>query len=993
MKNIIKIFFNIIILSFFLSSLIIFYSEHTTTFNEKISKSIENELYNSLNLKSEIGSIKIKWQGLTPSIHINNLKINNSKDKTLLEAPSSEIQINLLQSISRNVITIKKIIINNTSVDLIHDNSKIYFNQKSITNKSSRVMKRTIPDIVLNNSIINLTSIKNKESTSFKVKNFIGTYADGSISVNANFMHESSPESVTVIYRGTHNDNAIHSKLFISGNSIKLPYKLLPISLRQINSEYMSLRIWMDFIDTKIIRVAGNISADNLYIKLGQKFLKMTNVNSDLLYLKNKESSTLSLMRMNYTIDNKNIKNNKIVINKNNAKDLKIYIKKNDFKTLKKIITMNHFENSNFIKKLLNSKIENFQAHITNTGYLDYYSFSLKKYSTNLIDKYIASNIDADVYGDLKKGKVSIRSLSIDTDSQNLISNLSGDISFNIKGKSIYFNSSKLLNNYGHTISFTGKKVSKYPSFKIQISSSINNILKTINPNVIKDDLELGAKVVSNIYYHNNTLFSKSKIKDLYINKSNKFYLSVNKMNIYSSSRMLNSDKFNLNINNKNLISSVDTNILNNSHKYLLTSMGDINTRVFKDIIFDKSIANGQAKFKSLLTFDSKNKKFSLYASSNLKGISLDIMEPFRKSRDEAVNFVLKYDHASIKSYPLSIILGVHKFKLKIDNQYVYVKVTSPAVRGFLKYPSKPVKNNPIHGSFEYIDTSYFTSDEIGSSIPTINIKSKHVKVNKIVFDNVHLIMSPKDGYTEINKLDFRNLHLEMKSSGKWYANKNESTQLTASINSDNFGKALKTLGYSNVIKGGELNAKLNGKWNGSIEDFSFARTEGDLIFNINDGQINELDKGTQTIGQVLGLFSISSIPKRLSLDFSDFFSNGLRFDELKSNIKLNSGMADTKKMIIQGSFGEMRLTGESDLIKETHNQTLIFIPDLSSTSLVTGAVLGGPIGAAASIFYDKLLKEFGVDTNKLAGIEYSIKGPWKNPEIRVTKSFKPITN
>ena len=116
-------------------------------------------------------------------------------------------------------------------------------------------------------------------------------------------------------------------------------------------------------------------------------------------------------------------------------------------------------------------------------------------------------------------------------------------------------------------------------------------------------------------------------------------------------------------------------------------------------------------------------------------------------------------------------------------------------------------------------------------------------------------------------------------------------------------------------------------------------------------------------------------------------------FDDLKSDVSLDNGVADTKKMIILGSFGEMRLSGKSNLVNETHDQTLIFIPDLSSTSLVTGAVLGGPIGAAASIFYDKLLKEFGLDTNKLAGIEYSIKGPWKNPKIRVTQSFKPILN
>jgi uncharacterized protein YhdP len=232
-----------------------------------------------------------------------------------------------------------------------------------------------------------------------------------------------------------------------------------------------------------------------------------------------------------------------------------------------------------------------------------------------------------------------------------------------------------------------------------------------------------------------------------------------------------------------------------------------------------------------------------------------------------------------------------------------------------------------------------------------------------------------------------------MTSSGKWFITDKIRTELSADIRSDNFGLALRTLGYPDTITGGKLKAELSGTWKGSIQDFDFSKTKGTLNFNIEKGQINELDKGTQALGQVLGLFSISSIPKRLSLDFSDFFSTGLSFDDLNTEINLNSGIADTKKMVITGSFGEMRLFGKSDLLKKTHDQVLIFIPDLSSTSLVTGAVLGGPIGAAASIFYDKLLKEFGVDTNKLAGIEYSIKGPWKDPKIKVTQSFKPILN
>ena len=110
-----------------------------------------------------------------------------------------------------------------------------------------------------------------------------------------------------------------------------------------------------------------------------------------------------------------------------------------------------------------------------------------------------------------------------------------------------------------------------------------------------------------------------------------------------------------------------------------------------------------------------------------------------------------------------------------------------------------------------------------------------------------------------------------------------EKTELVADIQSTNFGQALAAFGYPDILKGGVMNAKLKEVGVDVIENFKFSSTQGNLNFTITDGQINELDKGTQAIGQVLGLFSISAIPKRLSLDFSDFFSKGLRFDSLSS--------------------------------------------------------------------------------------------------------------
>jgi hypothetical protein len=38
--------------------------------------------------------------------------------------------------------------------------------------------------------------------------------------------------------------------------------------------------------------------------------------------------------------------------------------------------------------------------------------------------------------------------------------------------------------------------------------------------------------------------------------------------------------------------------------------------------------------------------------------------------------------------------------------------------------------------------------------------------------------------------------------------------------------------------------------------------------------------------------------------------------------------------------------------------------------SLISGTLLGGPVGALASIFYDKFLEQIGIDTNQLAAVE-----------------------
>jgi len=992
MPRAISAFFNIIVIFLSIFSAFIFYTENSENFKTKIILLIQSEIKRTLNVDASIKSLSVKWIGFEPIVQMKNVYISDEQDRIFLEVPNSLIHINAFDSFQNQSVSIDKIVIDNTKLDLRYGKNKIFLNKKNLIYESNSDVKINIPKVILNNSDIKLTDMNSNQISLFKAKSLFASYRDNVIKIHSDFTHRASPNPITLVYRGELKEDKIESKLFVSGNSIKVPYSVLPNQMKNLKSNHMSLRVWLNLHDTKVVRASGNISTDRLSMNIGKSIFTVENVNSDILFVKNKLSETLSLMRMNYVLKDKNISNNKIVVSKDNKKNIKIFIKKNGNKMVREFLPILGIKKSDTLAQLVSSNIENIQLHLNNRGSLDYFSLFLVDSSINIDDNYSLKNINARLHGTLLSGLINIDNLSINQGDRSMLNNVSGEISYISKGKSIYFSSSNFANNRNYNLSFSGYKTSKLPSIKLTISS---NLRKLISPQDIYliDNLDYDGIGKIKVYFHRGVVFTESLIEDVYINKSDDIYFSSPEIKLYSSSDLISSNNFNLSVNDMTFKSRIMTRSTSISQRYVLSSTGFFDTELLSDYFDTSKLIQGKTKIKSVMTYDYSQNKTSSYITSDLSGVTLNLIEPFNKISDDKKIFSFRYQYYPPVPYPMSVNLQEHEFKFKNDKGFIYTNISSPIARGFLKIPRDLDSTNTTIGSFEFIDTRFLRSDGIGASISNIDIKSKHVKTSRAVLDDVHIILSPRVDYISIDNLSFNNLHLEMQSSGKWFTDKNEKTEIVASIKSNNLGQALTGLGYPGALKGGNLDAKLDAEWSGSLEDFSFSNAKGDLNFTIKNGQINELDKGTQAIGQVLGLFSISSIPKRLSLDFSDFFSKGLRFDNLKSNVSLLDGIADTKKMTILGSFGEMRLSGKSNLVNETHDQTLLFIPDLSSTSLVTGAVLGGPIGAAASIFYDKLLKEFGLDTNKLAGIEYSIKGPWKNPKIRVTQSFKPVLN
>lgn len=152
----------------------------------------------------------------------------------------------------------------------------------------------------------------------------------------------------------------------------------------------------------------------------------------------------------------------------------------------------------------------------------------------------------------------------------------------------------------------------------------------------------------------------------------------------------------------------------------------------------------------------------------------------------------------------------------------------------------------------------------------------------------------------------------------------------------------------------------------------------GEVSVDLRNGSLPAVEPGA---GRAIGLFSVSILPRRLGLDFSDVVGSGLRFDTLVGDWSIDNGIMQTQQFQIGGPALDLTLQGTNDLVRRVYDQQVVIIPRFSSTFALIGGLAGGP-AAAALLFLTQGLIEPGVA--RLTRIEYTIQGPWAAPEFEL---------
>ena len=261
--------------------------------------------------------------------------------------------------------------------------------------------------------------------------------------------------------------------------------------------------------------------------------------------------------------------------------------------------------------------------------------------------------------------------------------------------------------------------------------------------------------------------------------------------------------------------------------------------------------------------------------------------------------------------------------------------------------------------------------------LPALDIVAERFQVHQASLGRLEVTALPEGGNWKLKRLRVTNPDATLNIEGLWQGWLTEPrTQVDVKLETSDIGKLLVRLGYPEGIKRGT--AKLEGplSWAGNPAEIDYPSLSGNFVVEAHKGQFAKLEPG---IGKLLGVLSLQSLPRRLTLDFRDIFSDGLAFDEIVGTVKVTRGVAITENFRIQGPAVRTQMSGEVDLSAETQKLRVKVFPSFSDSVSVASALLGGPVAGIASFVVQKLLKD---PFDQIVAYEYAVTGTWADPHV-----------
>jgi uncharacterized protein YhdP len=201
-------------------------------------------------------------------------------------------------------------------------------------------------------------------------------------------------------------------------------------------------------------------------------------------------------------------------------------------------------------------------------------------------------------------------------------------------------------------------------------------------------------------------------------------------------------------------------------------------------------------------------------------------------------------------------------------------------------------------------------------------------------------------------------------------------TVLTFKLDIADGGKLLTRFGMKDVVR--QASGKIEGQvaWMGSPLRPDYPTLGGDFTVNVESGQFLKAEPG---LAKLLGVLSLQALPRRLTLDFRDVFSEGFAFDFLRGDVHVSQGIARTNNLQMKGVNAAVLMDGTADIAHETQDIKVVVVPEINAGTASLIATVINPAVGLGTFLAQWVLRRPLMDS---ATQEFHIDGSWADPQV-----------
>lgn len=274
--------------------------------------------------------------------------------------------------------------------------------------------------------------------------------------------------------------------------------------------------------------------------------------------------------------------------------------------------------------------------------------------------------------------------------------------------------------------------------------------------------------------------------------------------------------------------------------------------------------------------------------------------------------------------------------------------------------------------------------------MPALDIRAEQFelggkKLGRMELDASNIVTSVGREW-RISRLLLANEDAQFRAAGNWMSfGSSHTSNFTYALDINDAGKLLERFGYPGTIRGGH--GKLDGdlSWKAPPYAMDMASLAGQVHMDVHSGQFLKVDPGA---AKLLGVLNLQALPRRLTLDFRDVFSEGFAFDTVAGTASINKGIATTDNLKMTGVTAAVLMSGAADIARETQDLHVVVIPEINLGTASVVAMAVNPVVGVSTLLAQLFLRN---PVMKSLSFEYKVTGPWSDPIVVKQGQVAPV--